>query len=43
MSGEGVPTGVQVVGHPNDEATVFRVAQAIESVPGRLPAYPGRN
>ncbi|MGV0746110.1 amidase [Mycolicibacterium sp. XJ870] len=34
MSEEGVPTGVQVVGHPHNEATVFRVAQAVEDLVG---------
>ena len=41
MSAEGVPTGLQVVGHPNDEAMAFRVAQAVESLSGLVPAYPG--
>ncbi len=45
LSFEGVPTGVQVVGHPRDEVMTFRVAQAVEtlvdfaaprnSIPGR--------
>lgn len=34
LSTEGVPTGVQVVGQPRDEATTFRVAQAVESLLG---------
>lgn len=34
MSGVGVPTGVQVVGHPGDEAMVFRVAQVVEALVG---------
>ena len=34
MSADGVPTGVQVVGHPNDEAMAFRVAAAVESLVG---------
>jgi len=39
---DGIPTGVQVVGHPNDEAMVFRVAQAVESkVSATRPARPG--
>ena len=36
VSGEGVPTGVQIVGHPYDEATVFRVGAAVEHL--RPPA-----
>lgn len=34
LSPEGVPTGVQVVGHPHDEATVFRVAGTVERLVG---------
>ncbi len=34
----GVPTGIQVVGNPFDEETVFRVAHAIESA---MPLYGG--
>lgn len=34
LSAAGVPTGVQVVGHPNDEGMAFRVAQATESLVG---------
>lgn len=30
LAGNGVPTGVQVVGHPHDEATVFEVGAQIE-------------
>jgi aspartyl-tRNA(Asn)/glutamyl-tRNA(Gln) amidotransferase subunit A len=30
LSGEGLPLGLQVVGQPWDEATVFRVAKALE-------------
>jgi aspartyl-tRNA(Asn)/glutamyl-tRNA(Gln) amidotransferase subunit A len=32
VAGNGVPTGVQIVGHPYDEATVFRVGAAVESL-----------
>lgn len=41
MSGYGVPTGVQVVGHPYDEAMAFRVAHTVEQLvgfDGRPPA-----
>lgn len=41
LSADGVPTGVQVVGHPNDEAMAFRVAAAVETLvsgPGVCPA-----
>jgi aspartyl-tRNA(Asn)/glutamyl-tRNA(Gln) amidotransferase subunit A len=38
-----VPTGLQIVGHPYDEATVFRVGAALEvlhplAVPWPVPA-----
>jgi aspartyl-tRNA(Asn)/glutamyl-tRNA(Gln) amidotransferase subunit A len=33
----GVPTGVQVVGHPFDEAPVFRVGAAVEALVPRAP------
>ena len=38
-AGDGVPTGVQVVGHPFDEATVFRVGAAVEALLPRM-AWP---
>jgi len=28
----GIPTGVQIVGHPFDDATVFRLGAALEVV-----------
>ncbi|MRH87633.1 amidase [Nocardia sp. SYP-A9097] len=40
----GIPTGVQVVGHPYDDATVFRIGKALEQLrpwayrPGNRPA-----
>lgn len=34
LSDENVPTGVQVVSHPHDEAMAFRVAHAVESLVG---------
>lgn len=40
MADCGVPTGVQIVGHPFDDAAVFRVGAALEalvSLPGRPP------
>jgi aspartyl-tRNA(Asn)/glutamyl-tRNA(Gln) amidotransferase subunit A len=40
LSTEGVPTGVQVVGHPGDEATPFRVADAVQALVG-FDARPG--
>ncbi|MER5391591.1 amidase [Saccharopolyspora sp. NPDC002686] len=36
-AGNGVPTGVQVVGHPFDEEPVFRVAAGIEALVPRTP------
>lgn len=32
MADCGIPTGVQIVGHPFDDATVFRVGAAVEQV-----------
>jgi len=32
MADCGIPTGVQIVGHPFDDATVFRVGAAVEAV-----------
>ncbi|GAA3702443.1 amidase [Arthrobacter ginkgonis] len=32
VADDGVPTGVQVVGHPLDEATVFRLGAAVEAL-----------
>ena len=32
VANDGVPTGVQVVGHPFDEATVFRLGAAVEAL-----------
>ncbi|MGV9799684.1 amidase [Mycobacterium sp. NPDC003449] len=34
FSDEHVPTGVQVVGHPHDEAMVFRIADAVQGLVG---------
>ena len=39
MSSVGVPTGVQIVGHPFDESAVFRVGAVIESLVA-MPRYP---
>ena len=39
ISADGVPTGVQVVGHPFAEAMAFRVGAAVESL---VPRPPGR-
>jgi aspartyl-tRNA(Asn)/glutamyl-tRNA(Gln) amidotransferase subunit A len=32
MADCGIPTGVQIVGHPFDDATVFHIGAAVESV-----------
>lgn len=40
VAANGVPTGVQVVGHPGDEATVFGVGTHIERLTPR-PPWPG--
>ncbi|MGW1677323.1 amidase [Saccharopolyspora sp. NPDC002376] len=37
VAGNGVPTGVQVVGHPFDEEPVFRVGAGIEALVPRAP------
>ncbi|TDP90938.1 aspartyl-tRNA(Asn)/glutamyl-tRNA(Gln) amidotransferase subunit A [Leucobacter luti] len=39
ISSVGVPTGVQIVGHPWDEATVFEIGAAIEARI-EMPDYP---
>lgn len=39
IAGNGVPTGVQLVGHPYDEESVFRVAAAVEPLVPRT-AWP---
>ena len=39
MSEAGVPTGIQVVGHPFDEARVFSIGAAIERAVA-MPPYP---
>ncbi len=36
LSGEGTPLGLQLIGKPFDEATLFRAAQAIEDAAGRF-------
>ncbi|MEQ1647251.1 MAG: Asp-tRNA(Asn)/Glu-tRNA(Gln) amidotransferase subunit GatA [Hyphomicrobiaceae bacterium] len=36
LSSEGTPIGLQLIGKPFDEATLFRAAQAIEDAAGRV-------
>ena len=36
LSGEGTPMGLQLIGKPFDEATLFRGAQVIEEAAGRF-------
>ena len=36
LSGEGTPLGLQLIGKPFDEATLFRAAKAIEDAAGRF-------
>ncbi len=36
LSSEGTPLGLQLIGKPFDEATLFRVGQAIEDAAGRF-------
>ena len=38
LSSEGTPLGLQLIGKPFDEATLFRTAQAIETAAGRFTA-----
>ncbi|NLT25460.1 MAG: amidase [Microbacteriaceae bacterium] len=40
ISSVGVPTGVQIVGHPFDEAMVFRIGAAVERLVD-MPKFPG--
>ena len=37
LSAEGLPLGLQLIGKPFDEATLFAAAQAIEDRAGRFP------
>ena len=37
LSSEGTPLGLQLIGKPFDEATLFRAGQAIEDAAGRFP------
>ena len=37
LSAEGTPMGLQLIGKPFDEGTLFRTAQVIESAAGRFP------
>lgn len=41
LSGAGIPTGIQVVGHPLEEHTVFSVSRAIENLLPRM-GYPAK-
>jgi aspartyl-tRNA(Asn)/glutamyl-tRNA(Gln) amidotransferase subunit A len=36
LSSEGTPLGLQLIGKPMDEATLFRMGQAIEDAAGRF-------
>jgi len=38
LSSEGTPLGLQLIGRPFDEATLFQVGQVIEDAAGRFPA-----
>jgi aspartyl-tRNA(Asn)/glutamyl-tRNA(Gln) amidotransferase subunit A len=41
MADCGIPTGVQIVGHPYDDATVFKVGAAVETVRPWAARRPG--
>ncbi|MBA5635755.1 amidase [Duganella sp. LX20W] len=45
IAGNGVPTGVQIVGRPYDEPTAFRIGAALEAAlwQGRRPALDGNH
>ena len=38
LSSEGIPLGLQLIGKPFDEATLFQAALAIEERAGVIPA-----
>jgi aspartyl-tRNA(Asn)/glutamyl-tRNA(Gln) amidotransferase subunit A len=38
LSSEGTPLGLQLIGKPFDEGTLFRAGQAIEDAAGRFTA-----
>ena len=38
LSSEGTPLGLQLIGRPFDEATLFQAGQIIEDAAGRIPA-----
>jgi len=38
LSTEATPLGLQLIGRPFDEATLFRVGQVVEDAAGRFPA-----
>jgi len=38
LSSEGTPLGLQLIGRPFDEATLFQAGQVIEDAAGRFPA-----
>ena len=37
LSSDGTPLGLQLIGKPFDEETLFRTAQVIEDAAGRFP------
>jgi aspartyl-tRNA(Asn)/glutamyl-tRNA(Gln) amidotransferase subunit A len=37
LARQGTPIGLQLIGKPFDEGTLFRVGQAIEDAAGRFP------
>lgn len=41
MADCGIPTGVQIVGHPYDDATGFKVGAAVETVRPWAARRPG--
>jgi aspartyl-tRNA(Asn)/glutamyl-tRNA(Gln) amidotransferase subunit A len=38
LSSEGTPLGLQLIGRPFEEETLFRAGQVIEDAAGRFPA-----
>jgi aspartyl-tRNA(Asn)/glutamyl-tRNA(Gln) amidotransferase subunit A len=40
LDGQGLPLGLQLIGRPFDEATLFSLAQVIEAAAGRFSPEP---